>query len=295
MADIIKRWPAWFRRRYGGDWPTDYCSIDTETTGFNRTKDVIWEWSHCLVQDCKPIDRLQLIIDWTNHPIVSDRWLRERLNTLRQGMEINGRISHITYERMQDEGVRPEKALKWITEFTRSIQSKKIPFVAHGGIFDEEMLDNLLDDGFSFGDDGWIDTESIEKASQVPMDERVQPLKTDTLRSYWLRIKHARLKIGENNVKSSLDTYCFNKYDFPNTFGIKQEDLHNGYVDCFVGHKLMEIYRPIAEGRAPTIDMAIADMAFGKAKRAKKPVAETKTLPSPTQPSGQRIRKQRNN
>lgn len=246
MYRIYNRWPQWFRDRLGGEWPRDYCYVDTETTGFDRQRDVVWEWSHVLVQDCQIVDQLQLIIDWTNHHIVPDAWLRKRINTLRQGMEMQGRISQLSYERMQDEGVKPEKALEFINDFTSSLKARGVPFAAHGGIFDEEMLDNLIEGGFSFGDDGWLDTECLEKADQYPEDERVQPRRDDTLRTYWHRVKHARLTHPDGKgVKSNLDTYCRLKYDFENNFGIKKDELHNGDVDCYAGYRMIEFNRPL--------------------------------------------------
>lgn len=278
MYRIYNRWPQWFRDRMGGEWPRNYCYVDTETTGFLRERDVVWEWSHLLVQDCKVVDELQIIIDWTNHHIVPDEWLRRRINTLRQGMEMAGRVSQLSYERMRDEGIRPEKALKFIADFTTSLKERGVIFAAHGGIFDEEMLDNLIDGGFTFGDDGWLDTECLEKADQYPLDPRVQPQRTDTLRSYWLRVKHARLQHPDGKgVKSNLDTYCFKKYDFEKNFGIKQDMLHNGNVDCLAGHKMIEYNRPF-------IEPAVVERAV------ETPVRKPSSVAGP-----QRYRKQRNN
>lgn len=294
MADIFTRWPQWFRDRFGGVWPETYLYLDTETTGFDRKLDVIWEWGHCLVKDRKPIDRLRLIIDWTNHPVVKDAWLRNRINRLRQGMEMQGRTSQCSYEKMRDEGMRPEKAFKFIHEFTNDWKSSGMLFAAHGGIFDEEMLDNILDDGFSFGDDGWIDTESIEKASQLPLDPRVQPLREDTLRSYWKRVKYARLAIDGVSVKSNLDTHCFGRYNFPERFGIQKEDLHGAYTDAYAGYCLMESYRSIIH---PTTTDVVADLAFGgPTKRGKAAAAKAVEAPAPAPPAAtRRYRKQRPN
>lgn len=290
MGTIVNQWPQWFRDRYGGEWPQNYVAIDVETTGFERAKDVITEWGHCLVQDGKVVDRLQVIFDWTNHPIVQDEWIRARLNKLRQGMEMSGRISQISYSRMKEEGVRPEKALAFIADFTRELQAKKTLFVLHGGLFDEEMLDNLLDDGFSFGDDGWIDTECLEKATQLPLDPRVQPQRDDTLRTYFKRVKHARLKIGERHLKSSLDEFCFAKYDFVNRFGIRRDELHEAYVDAYATHLIMEEHRPLIRPASEAVFVPPPVPARTKSMPTPAPTRQVTRAPGPI-----RYRKQRNN
>ena len=163
---IVNFWPTWFRQLYGGDWPQDYCCIDVETSGYSFDKDVITQWGHCLVQDGRVVDRLSLIIDWTEHPVVPDHWLRSRLLSVEQSMELVGKRCHINYQRMQDEGMKPDKALSFIRDFTDTLKRKGTLFVAHGGIFDEKMLSaNMtgfkIAPGFTFGDNGLMDTEGI--------------------------------------------------------------------------------------------------------------------------------------
>jgi len=258
---IVNYWPSWFRALYGGDWPLDYCCVDLETTGYLATQDVITQWGHCLVQDGKVIDQISLVIDWTEHAVVPDHWLSSRLNCLRQGMEIGGKKCHMSYARMKQEGMKPDKAFKFILQFTDTIRKKGIPFVLHGGVFDEKMLcanvqgfvnPNL---GFTLGDNGWIDTEGVEKASQDVHQIRFHPQKNDTLRKYWHRVKYTRV----NGLKSNLDDHCFRKYKFQEEHGIEPKQMHDAKVDSFCCHLLMEKFRALIRPTPETPPYPSAD------------------------------------
>jgi hypothetical protein len=75
-------------------------------------------------------------------------------------MELGGRRCHMTYERMKEEGQKPDQALAFVRDFADVVKSKGIPFVAHGGMFDEKMLAaNFIGfkvdpKGFTFGTTG---------------------------------------------------------------------------------------------------------------------------------------------
>ena len=241
---IVNYFPAWFRNLYGGVWPKSYVCIDCETTGFSFDRDVITEWGHCLVEDGKITDQLSLVIDWTNHATVPDHWLRSKLHAVRQGMELAGRKSHMTYERMQKEGLKPAKALDFLLKYTQTIKAKQLLFVAHNAKFEESMLcANLMGfqiaPGFTFGDNGFLDTECIEKASQAVDNPRVHPQKGDTLRKYFHRVKYTRLE----GIKSNLDIHCFNKYRFQDKYNIDPKEMHGAKIDAFCCYLLMEEFR----------------------------------------------------
>ena len=60
---ITSHWPATFRQLFGGSLPDTYICCDTETSGFNRTKDVIVQWGHCLVENRKVVERLSVMVN----------------------------------------------------------------------------------------------------------------------------------------------------------------------------------------------------------------------------------------
>lgn len=288
MSCIVNYWPTWFRDLYGGTWPDNYVTFDTETTGFDLAKDVVWEIAHCLVQDCKPVDRLSVIIDWGDHPIVPDHWLRNRLQYLRKSMELNGCKCHITYERMRDEGIKPKKALEFYYDIFKTFQAKDMLFVGRGSYaFDERALEQAfvgfqVAPEFRFSDNSMIDTDGIEKASQLLENKKAHPQIGDTLRSYFHRVKYIRA----TGIKSNLDTHCFNKYDLGNR-GVDKRLLHRGDTDCFAEHVMMEVYRPMISGEM------LVPPAPRQTQPTLQPLKRTKPAPQPT--STKRRRGQRNN
>ena len=283
---IINYWPSWFRELYGGSWPASYCCIDVETTGYSFDRDVITEWGHCLVEDGKVVDQISLVFDWTNNALgVADHWLRNRLAALQMGMSMNGRSCHMSYERMRAEGMAPDKAMRFIRDFHATLTRKGTIFVAHNGGFDEKMLTaNLrafqIAPAFTFGDNGMLDTDGIEKASQILTNERAHPRRNDTLRSYFHRVRYTRAE----GVKSNMDEHCYGKY--LKALGIKQEDMHGAKTDSYCCHLLMQTFgAQITEPQTPPV------FPTEDHKEARKPSKEPARTPA--QWTGKRIRGQR--
>lgn len=240
---IISYWPAWFRARYGGELPKTYCVIDVETSGFSPDRDVVTEYAHLLVHDGKITSHSSIIFDWTNHKIVPMHWLERQLQNLHAGMALKGRRCQITIKRMQEEGMKAEEALKFANEHLSVLKANGVPFVLHGGIFDERMLSaNFLGfgiaKGFTFGPEGYFDTDCIEKASQLISNERMQPKRNDTLRSYFHRVRYTRA----TGVKSNLDRWCYEKYNL-RAHGIERRDMHEALVDVKATHLVFEAQR----------------------------------------------------
>jgi DNA polymerase III epsilon subunit-like protein len=241
---IVNYWSKNFRALFGGTWPTSMCCVDLETSGFSPERDVIVEWGHVLVDNGKIVDRLSLVIDWTDHPVVPMHWLSSRLRSVRQGMELAGKRYHHSIERMRAEGVKPDQALPFINEFVQTIKKRGVIFVGHNIVFEEKMLCanflgfNITRDGFSFGDNGFLDTEGIEKASQALTNPRMYPRSGDTLRDYFHRVKYTNIA----GLKSNLDDHCSDKYGFAK-HGVRREDMHAAEVDAYCSYLLMEAFR----------------------------------------------------
>jgi len=240
---IVASWPWWFCQLFGGSWPRSYCTFDCETSGFVRDKDLIVEMGHCLVEDGKPVDRLSLVLDWTEHDIVPDHWLRRRLDETRQAMAQDGKTYCMTYERMRAEGVRPpEKVLRFYYDLFSTLIERRFLFAAHGGFFDEEMLAHAvagfrIADGFQFPDNQLFDTMSIEKGNQLAHDRNAQPRPGETLRSYFRRLRFLK---GGGKVRSSLDQHCAVKYDLARRYGLDMSQAHSAGFDAYLVHLLME-------------------------------------------------------
>lgn len=250
---IVNFWPQWFRDKVfvNGVWPRSYCAVDTETTGYYHGEDLVTQWGHCLVEDGEVVDSLSLVVDWMDRVSPPDFWVRRRLDQVKQSMELAGKPCHMTAGRMRKEGMKPEKAFEFIRRFTDTIKAKGIPFVLHNHVFDEKMLSAnflhlKLQNGFTFGDK-LVDTEAVEKASQIPDNARVHPRRTDTIKEYFLRIKYTRV----NGLKSNMDEHCFAKYRLGEKYGIKKEDLHDAKVDSHCCHLLMREFAALVTAAQP--------------------------------------------
>jgi DNA polymerase III epsilon subunit-like protein len=279
-AMIISHWSPTFKARYGNVFPESYTTFDTETTGFDRRRDVIVEIGHCIVRDCKVVDRLNVVINWLNHPIVPDYFVRNQLTRVRDHMRANGRDYHITPERMAREGLEPQKALSFYLEFFSELQSQGEIFAAHNGWnFDVEMLqahfEGFLLDPFTFHEDQILDTGAIEKASQMIGDPRTLPTDQDTLKSYFKRVAYMRAP----GVKWRLDDHCVTRYDLARRHNLDTTKAHSAGYDAYVLHLLMEEYRQILQ-QAPEVWPA------GLASPAKAPPRKAPLKAAPVKPAG---------
>lgn len=248
------------RSRLGGAFPASYAAIDTETTGLAFDKDLVVEFGYCLVLNGQVADRLSLVIDWTDHSVVPNHWLEARLDYVRSSMEAQGKPYHHSIVRMKADGLKPDRALRFIKAYLAAVHQRKIPFVAHNGLFDEAMIAGNLagfkvdPQGFSFGDDGWIDTALIEKALSG-RHGRLVPRPSETLRSFYQRVKATRI----TGLKYNLD-HCFEKYGL-DKLGVEAQDMHGAEADAFCSHLLAQTFFARTIGPAsPAI--AVAGPAF---------------------------------
>jgi DNA polymerase III epsilon subunit-like protein len=293
---IVNYWPAEFRALYGGEWPSSYACVDVETTGYHFDRDLITEWGHCLVEGGVVTNRLSLVVDWTGHATVGDYWLDNRLKQLNYSMGLQGKRCHMTFERMKREGVKPDRALPFIRDFIERLRAKGTIFVAHNGTFDEKMLcanlaGSQVAHGFSFGDNGMLDTEAIEKANQLIENPRMHPKAGDTLRSYFHRVKYTRV----NGVKSNLDDHCYGKYGLHRF--VPREELHGACADAFCVHRLVEEFRGQITGGCLAPPFYPNEAHRADRRPAPAPKALPPQQPLPPQPPAsprQRLRGQRN-
>jgi DNA polymerase III epsilon subunit-like protein len=244
---IAAYWPAWFRQRYGGRWPRDYLAFDVETTGLSLTEDLVVEWGHCLVRDTHIVDQATVLIDWTSCVQLDQDWLVARLDSVRRQLEAVGRRYSVTWQRLRQEGIPPAEAFAQIDELLTTMRQHGGYLVAHNGYgFDEPMLLQSArrieqPQLFQIGDDALLDTQLLEKASQVAGDARVQPQAGETLRQYFTRLRALTLP----GVRSNLDTHCYQKYFAAR--GIDRQQLHQAAYDAYCCHVLMEIWRELAD------------------------------------------------
>ena len=245
---IIPLWPYRFRQQYGGTLPTTYCCLDTETTGFNADRDVIVEIGHCLVKDGKVDSELNLVLNWQNHRVVPDHWVRARLDHLNQEMANKGTPYHMTYARMGREGIAPEEGLTFYRNLLATLAEQDVPLVLHNALFDEEMLAHAFagfigaEDGFRYRDNGVFCTMGLEKANQRASDRNCLPRDGETLREYFTRARH----FGGSKTPASLDRHCVPKYRLAEKHGLDMRHVHGALFDAKLVHYLFEEFRELA-------------------------------------------------
>lgn len=263
---ILNYWPQWFRDLVPGGLPLrTYCAVDIETSGYQADRSLVMQWGHIFVEDGNIKDHLSVTFDWTRSPKVDQAFLRRSLDYLVYKFASVGTTYPISYEVMQKDGIDPANGFEFIANFVRDLGAGGVPFVLHGGTFDENFLSVAYGlyagkKGFSFGPQGFYDTEAVEKASQLISHERMHPKKGDTLRSYFKRVRASRFA----GIKSNMDEHCYEKYGFAKR-GIKKTELHDAAMDAYCCHvvlqeQLRHLSAPLTPPFLPTAAAVLVDV-----------------------------------
>jgi DNA polymerase III alpha subunit (gram-positive type) len=248
---IIKHWSKEFRAQYGNEFPTDYTCFDTETSGFNRKKDLIIEWGHCIVRDRKVTDKINIAINWFGSGLLgpnTDEWVERRLLEVARNISVNaGRTTHLTARYLREKGVPVDEALPWIHEILCTLTDQGEMLVSHNGWnYDVAILQNhfrdFVGDDFVFPDNQMFDTGAIEKASQVEDDINFRPAPGETMREYFSRVAYRPAK----GIKWNLDL-CVEKYRLVERHGVPANATHQAGHDAWLLHFLMEEFRELAD------------------------------------------------
>lgn len=226
--------------RFGG-LPTNYATLDCESTGFRKKDDLIWDFSLRIVRDMKIVDRFDVVLDWTKHEMIEEGWLRKRIADLKANMRANGRECHLTWELLQT-GMTPEEGMELMGKKLLQCKKERLPFVGHNIIrFDVPRISSQLEEWiglvFKFRRKEVIDTAAIEKGAGAEME----PKPGETFWDYSIRVLNRPIA----GVKYTLSTHCVEKYDLVKKFKIRTEQLHRAGEDSDLVHYLMETYREI--------------------------------------------------
>jgi len=242
---IVNYWPIWFRKHYGGKWPTSYICFDLETTNISKHYDFIVEWGYCVVVDCVLVENKSILFDWSKDSKILNHISADGAALFFDSLEKTYRSGRcrVSPELLKLQGIPPLEGLQLIWDYVSNWIKNNVIFVAHNGIkFDEKVLRSnfrlLQIADFSFGENRLLDTNAIEKASQLVNDNRFHPRINDTLRSYFQRV----LSYHIPGVKSNLSKHCYNKY-FKNLLLDGKKEFHRAYFDAYCCHLLMEVWR----------------------------------------------------
>ena len=265
--------------------PDNYCAFDTETTGFDRNKDLIIEWGHCMVHDRKVVNRASFLINWYDPASgIPPSYIDARLEWIANQMRVNGRTWRITPELLKTRGMSPVKFIPWLLQYLRTVQESGIMFASHNGInYDTQMITahfkHNLGEDFVFGPDEVFDTGAIEKASQMTDTEKAMPAPGEAMNEYFRRICYCHAPGAIWN----LDQHVVTKYDMIKKYGLDPTKMHTAGEDSFALYCLMEEFRRLTD---ETRD-EFSHMTFPP--RAPLPVKPVKTvkLSKPAAPAAQ--------
>lgn len=320
---IINEWDSAFTGKYGHIFPESYMCFDTEFTGSNERDDLIVEIGHVLVEGERVVDKLNVVINWYDHPDISHSWLDYKLNNLRH---IVGPGWKLLPEYVQKHGMPPAKALKAYQKIFKAWQDRDLFFVAQNGQNADERIirgnfNRFLNKPFKLPDNRYFDTGAIFKASQIwnavgdaaNYKAAMLPTRSDTLKTYFNRVCNARV----SGVKWSLGL-ILEHYGLKEKHYVAEDDLHTAGYDAMCLHWIMEEYRsricksndeenpfesPESFQRAYEQEMAKHKLAKEKAKQeeaknvqaeAPAPTREPRKKPGLSQRDRRRRRRQRN-
>ena len=284
-------WPDWFWARLGGNWPDIYLAIDVETTGLRlqpdlateQPADLITEVGYCFVVDNRIDIKGSVLVDWTQHPGVDPKWLKDRLQQRDDKYEIAGKSRPTDFDRLRELGFPPKEVFEFLYLWLSELCRYKIPVFAHNGYrFDEPHISRAFEilgicNNFSFGPDTLWDTCAIEIGNEVLVRQdidkdlraKIHPSPDDTMRTYCNRLVRLKAPKQLNPLTSNLDNHCYVKYKFAED-GVTQESLHNAETDSFCVHLLVERWKkwrkqesdPFTDKQTNHCDKTVKDNTF---------------------------------
>jgi DNA polymerase III epsilon subunit-like protein len=237
---------CWFKRLCdrGFKFPDTYIVFDVETSGLQPAYDYVVQFGHMTVQDRRPCEPAQYLLDWTRCEIVSQRDVRERLYHTEDEFRKRQLIYRFSYERLAKEGIDPLEALRVYFDYFQQHQKDGGYFLTHNGVrFDSQLVEHhfrrFLGKEFKFDLSRMIDTGLLELAAQLGLmigdDESIS--------DFWLRLS----KCCQRGVFWSLDKHCIPKYNLVKRHGLNMSQAHTAGFDCKVTHLLMEEFRRQSE------------------------------------------------
>lgn len=238
--------PEWFQELAhdtGFVFPKSCIVFDVETSGLDTERDYIVQIGHLVVEDCKPREPMDIVLDWTRCDAVQHGGMRQRLYEVDHDFRMQGRDYKFNYNRLAEEGVDPVSVLEIYHELFTQHQNAGCHFLTHNGFrYDSKIVAShfrrYLGSTFQFDQHLMIDTGLLEKACQLNM--MLEP--NESLPSFYNRIEQAIAK----GVFWSLDRHCVPKYDLVRKHGLDMRKAHTAGFDCYVTHLLLEEFRSMA-------------------------------------------------
>lgn len=264
---VVNSWENEFRALYGGSWPSSYCCLDVESSGLNMSLDVVLEFGHCIVRDREISERYSLVLDWTNHPVVADQWLRRRLKELASHYRGKGLDYELTYDKLRKEGIKPEEAFDFYRHFFDLVFQEQLPLITFNGMgFDYPMIEanfrGFTETDFSVENERVIDLGAVFKATEAGPADSFLPKPGEELYAYFRRICRRPVKIGWS-LEKAIERYGISKE-------LENERMHRAGTDSFALYLLMEKMRNEVRELTPVTEKPVQASPRRKSKKRRR-------------------------
>lgn len=240
---IFRLWPDRFKERFQNQWPETYLCFDIETTGLEKTKDLILEFGYCFVVAKQVVEKKSFICNWLDYEHFDPEDVLFLLKEHQAYCEKNKQEVFFTADVLEKEGVHPSlffseirqvfERIRQQTEFIagHNVYRFDIPFLVHSFF--------LYSSPFSFSPFSILDTAYLEKANQALSNVNVVPKEKDTIEDYFLRLGSLQLY----GIKYNLHDHCVRKYQLEKYYLESSLAGHRALTDSLLCHGLMEAYR----------------------------------------------------
>lgn len=222
--------------------PVDYVVVDTETTGFAKEDDLIWNFALLEVRANQPVELHNLVFDWTHSSvaqIVDAAWLQRKIERQQAGMAQRNRQSKLSLATLRL-GLPPLDGMQQMLRLLDAARVADLPFVGHGIInFDIPriafQLEEWLGVQWRFGRRKVIDTAAVEKA----LVTQLAPQATESFFDFSRRVLNSR----KSGAKWNLDEHCAKKYGLFEKTKLARSGCHDAGADCRLCQALLSSYR----------------------------------------------------
>jgi len=241
---VWKRWPELLRRRLGpthcpSGLPTEYISIDLETTGFYRVQDLVVQLGHSICIDGVVRDSGGFYLDWTRCG-VDPRWIDARLAEVRKGIP----SFSITAAKLQEEGEHPKDVLEFYLHLISTMRERDAKLLGYGWWqFDYQMMRGSCDQvlpgvEFELDADFVVDAGLLAKEAMfAAIPERrhkIKPSANHNLREHFHQVRYAN-SVGLSWKAETIAEMLGVPIDHAN--------LHDAVVDAVMVQKIFEAMR----------------------------------------------------
>lgn len=238
----------WFKqfREHIGNFPDGYVLLDIESSGISQSEDLPTQLGYGIVEDRRIKTMVSVVLDWTVHPAIDQRWLRERMEQMNARMIKKG-SKPLSYRDLLRYGHHAPSALTHAIEFLSSARKQGLHILTHNGVaYDLPFLANsalrFCNRHLVVNQTKLLDTGIMEKASQLGL----LPNPGETTTAFYRRV-HRKWSKG---AMWSLTNHCIPKYNLEpkmKEHGLTIDNMHDAVSDCVVTHLLFEEMRKLAD------------------------------------------------